>query len=83
MALLFAFVILTGLNWFYYYERSEALNAQSHEAMHSVVTNPLGVIVKSEHIIEQTNGEFRSMVTREVVVAVLAIGGIVLLARRR
>jgi len=33
LVLLFVFVILSGLNYFYYYERTEALNAQSREAI--------------------------------------------------
>ena len=48
------FVVLSGLNYFYYYERTESLNAPSREAMHSVVTNPLGVIVTSEKNLKQS-----------------------------
>ena len=84
VVLLIAFVVLSGLNYFYDYERTEALNAQLlWEAMHSVVTNPLGVIVTSEFILQQQGREFRGMVYREVVLMVLGIIGIVLLARRR
>jgi len=81
VALLFAFVILSGINYFYYYERTEALNAQSRKAMNSSVTNPLGVIVTSENIVQQSRREFHGMVYREVVLVVLGIVGVVLLAR--
>jgi len=84
VVLLLVFVVLSGLNYFYYYERTETLNARSREAMHSVVfTNPLGVIVTSEVILEQRRREYHGMLYREVVLVVLGIVGIVLLARRR
>lgn len=83
VVLLFAFVILSGLNYFYYYERTEALNAQSHELTNSVVTNPLGVIVTSENILHESRREFHGMVIREVVLVVLALVGMVSLARRK
>ena len=51
--------------------------------MYSVVTNPLGVIVTSEIILEQSRREFHGMIYREVVLTVLGIVGIILLARRR
>lgn len=82
MVLLIVFVVLSGLNYFYYYERTEMLNAQSREAMHSVVTDPLGVIVQSEIILQQSRREFHGMVYRELVLLTLALFGIIVLARR-
>ena len=77
-------IVVTGANYLFYYERVRVLDAQSREAVNSLVTNPLGAIVKSADIVEQKQREYQNMVRREIVFVVLALVGIgVSLSRRR
>jgi len=76
-------VVLSGVNYLFYYERSRSLDAQSREAVNSLMTNPLGTIVKSGDIVEQKRREYHIMVDREIVLVVLIVVGIISLASRR
>jgi hypothetical protein len=76
-------IVLSGVNYLFYYERIRVLDAQSREAVNSIVTNPLGTIVKSADLVDQKSREYHSMVNREIALVVLAIGGFILSARRR
>lgn len=75
--------VLSGINYAYYYERTRVLDSQSREAVNSLVTNPLGTIVKSADIVDQKQREYHNMINREVVLFALSVVGVISLARRR
>jgi hypothetical protein len=83
LIVLCALIVLSGVNYLFYYERGRSLDAQSREAVNSLVTNPLGTIVKSADIVEQKQQEYHNMVNREIVFLVLCVVGIIATARRR
>jgi len=83
LVILCVLVVLSGVNYLFYYERVRSLDAQSREAVNSLVANPLGTIVKSADIVEQRQREYHNMVNREIVLLVMSGVGIISIARRR
>ena len=83
VVVLCVFVVLSGINYGFYYERTRALDAQSREAVNSVVINPLGTIVKSADIVGQKQQEYHGMVNREIVLIVLVMFGVLVSIGRR
>lgn len=70
VVLLIVFVVLSGLNLFYYYERTKTLDAQAREVVQGRDTRPLAAMVKSRYFVKQSTREFDHMVIHEGVLVV-------------
>jgi hypothetical protein len=80
-ALLLALAILSGLNYWWYLERTQAIAARARSAVYTnnieyAVLQPLTVGAQSRH-------EFNNMVGRELALVVAFGIGVAMLARRK
>jgi hypothetical protein len=81
VALLCVFVVVSTLNYWWYVERTEILVAQARSIAR---TKPIDyALAQSEDIIAQTRREYHNMITREVILVLVAGAGIVMIWRLR